>query len=142
MTVWIVLSIILVLLSPIAWLKPSRRQSGRMAARMQARRLGLGMQLAPESWPHWMGGQAPDTCPQYSRPRTSASAACWCYWQPSPGRWVNQWQEPCEDERLQAQLSQLPADVWKVQADARMLALWWGERGDVAVVDQIIKALA
>ncbi len=31
MTVWIVVSILVVVLSPLAWLRPSRHQSGRMA---------------------------------------------------------------------------------------------------------------
>ena len=54
MTVWIVVSILLVVLSPLAWLRPSRHQSGRMALRMEARRIGLSMQLAPQEWPHWL----------------------------------------------------------------------------------------
>ena len=48
MTVWLVVSILLVVLSPLAWLRPSRAQSGRMALRMEARRIGLAMQLAPQ----------------------------------------------------------------------------------------------
>ena len=43
MTVWIVVSILAVMLSPLAWLAPSRRQGGRMALRMEARRIGLGI---------------------------------------------------------------------------------------------------
>ena len=46
MTVWIVVSILAVVLSPLVWLRPSRQQSGRMALRMEARRIGLAMQLA------------------------------------------------------------------------------------------------
>lgn len=48
MTVWIVVSILVLVLSPLAWLRPSRRQSGRMALRMEARRMGLAMQLASQ----------------------------------------------------------------------------------------------
>ena len=48
MTVWIVVSILAVVLSPLVWLRPSRQQSGRMALRMEARRIGLAMQLAPQ----------------------------------------------------------------------------------------------
>ena len=39
MTVWIVVSILLVVLSPLAWLRPSRAQSGRIALRTEARRI-------------------------------------------------------------------------------------------------------
>ena len=45
MTVWLVVSILALILSPMAWLLPSHRQSGRMALRMEARRMGLAMQL-------------------------------------------------------------------------------------------------
>lgn len=69
MTVWIVVSILAVVLSPLAWLRPSRRQSGQIALRMEARRMGLGMQLAPQEWPHWMDPQPPSPCAQYHRPR-------------------------------------------------------------------------
>lgn len=59
MTVWIVVSILAVMLSPLAWLAPSRRQGGRMALRMEARRIGLAMQLAPQEWPHWLQPEPP-----------------------------------------------------------------------------------
>nr|BFE90056.1 hypothetical protein GCM10020185_05920 [Pseudomonas brassicacearum subsp. brassicacearum] len=100
MTVWIVVSILLVVLSPLAWLRPSRVQSGRMALRMEARRLGLAMQLAPQEWPHWLGQQPPNPCAQYHRPRRGKEPAVWSYWQTAPGVWVNQWREVCQDESL------------------------------------------
>ena len=40
MTVWIVLLLTAVVLSPLVWLRPSRRQQGRMAIRMAARSQG------------------------------------------------------------------------------------------------------
>ena len=48
MTFWIILSIIGVMLSPLVWLRPSRQQGGKMALRLEARRIGLAMQLAPQ----------------------------------------------------------------------------------------------
>ena len=69
MTVWIVVSILAVVLSPLAWLRPSRHQSGRMALRMEARRMGLAMQLSPQQWPHWLKQEPPSPCAQYHRPR-------------------------------------------------------------------------
>ena len=52
MTVWIVLLLVAVVLSPLAWLRPSRRQQGRMAIRMGARRQGLGMQVSEQDCAH------------------------------------------------------------------------------------------
>jgi hypothetical protein len=43
------------------------------------------------------------------------------------------------------QLKQLPADVWKVQAERRMVSAVWGEGSGVEqaqVVDRVLKALA
>ncbi|MGZ0782180.1 hypothetical protein ACXM5X_04270 [Pseudomonas saponiphila] len=145
MTVWIVVSILAVVLSPLAWLRPSRRQSGLIALRMEARRMGLAMQLAPQEWPHWLGQAPPNPCPQYHRPRRSAQSACWSYWQTAPGCWVNQWREPCVDELLLQHLQALPSGVFKVEADKQLIALYWNERGEVSVLESIasvLKALA
>ncbi|MEB0007388.1 hypothetical protein QN375_10385 [Pseudomonas sp. MH9.2] len=145
MTVWIVLSILALVLSPLAWLRPSRHQSGKMALRMEARRIGLGMQLAPQEWPHWLPEEPPSPCAQYHRPRRSERAACWVYWQATPGVWLNQWREPCEDAQLMAQFSTLPANVFKVEAGPQMIALYWGERGEPEILQRIsavLKALA
>ncbi|ROM19454.1 hypothetical protein BK643_01910 [Pseudomonas protegens] len=145
MTVWIVVSILAVVLSPLAWLRPSRRQSGLIALRMEARRMGLAMQLAPQEWPHWLGQEPPNPCPQYHRPRRSGQPVCWSYWQIAPGNWVNQWREPCVDESLLKHFQALPAGVFKVEAGKQMIALYWNERGEVSVLQDIasvLKALA
>lgn len=145
MTVWIVVSILAVVLSPLAWLRPSRHQSGRMALRMEARRMGLAMQLAPQAWPHWLKQEPPSPCAQYHRPRRGKVPALWSYWQLEPGVWVNQWQEACVDEQLLAHFATLPANVYKVEADRQMIALCWGEKGEVSdlqVIDTLLKALA
>lgn len=145
MTVWIVLSILAVVLSPLAWLRPSRRQGDRMALRMEARRIGLGMQLAPQEWPHWLSPEPPSPCAQYHRPRRGKAPTCWSYWQSEPGVWVNQWREVLADEALLVHFRTLPANVFKVEADAQMIALYWGERGEAQVLHDIaavLKALA
>ncbi|QIH09332.1 MULTISPECIES: hypothetical protein [Pseudomonas] len=141
MTVWIVVSILVVVLSPWAWLRPSRRQNGLIALRMEARRMGLAMQLAPQQWPHWLGQEPPDPCPQYHRPRRNGQAACWSYWQVEPGNWVNQWREPCDDESLLKQLRSLPFGVFKVEADKQMIAVYWNERGEISVLQDIATVL-
>ena len=145
MTVWIVVSILLVVLSPLAWLRPSRAQNGRMALRMEARRLGLAMQLTPQDWPHWLLQQPPNPCAQYHRARRGSQPAVWSYWQKAPGVWVNQWQETCRDESLLNHFRTLPDNVYKVEADRQMIALYWGEKGEASVLQDIsavLKALA
>ncbi|CAH0222431.1 hypothetical protein E3Z27_09290 [Pseudomonas mediterranea] len=145
MTVWIVVSILLVVLSPLAWLRPSRVQSGRMALRMEARRLGLAMQLVLQEWPHWLDPQPPNPCAQYHRPRRGKQPVCWSYWQSAPGAWVNQWREICQDESLLEHFRKLPANVYKIEADRQMITLYWGEKGEAAVLQDIaavLKALA
>ena len=138
MTGWIVFALVLFALSPLVWLLPSRSQRGQMGVRLEARRLGLTMQLAREQWPYWMNGAAPGACPQYHRPRPRGRRDSWAYWQPEPGRWLNKWQEPCADEALQVQLLTLPGDVYKVEATEQMIALYWGERGN----EQSLQAIA
>lgn len=145
MTVWVVVSILALILSPLAWLLPSRRMSGRMALRLEARRMGLNMQLAPQTWPHWLPEEPPATCAQYHQARRKGSADSWSYWQTEPGVWLNQWREPCDDARVLEQLRRLPPSVYKAEAGAQMIALCWGEREDAAVlqdVAQVLKALA
>lgn len=145
MTVWVIVSILALILSPLAWLLPSRRMSGRMNLRLEARRMGLAMQLSPQTWPHWLPEEPPQTCAQYHRARRKGRVDRWCYWQMAPGVWHNQWREPCADAALLEQFSRLPASVYKVEASDQMIALCWGEKGEVAVLQdiaQVLKALA
>jgi hypothetical protein len=141
MTVWIVLSILAVILSPLVWLRPSRQQSGRMALRMEARRMGLAMQLMPQDWPHWLPKEPPSPCAQYHRPRRSRKLDSWVYFQTEPGVWLNQWREPCEDARVMGQLGTLPADIYKVEAGTQLIAMYWGEKGEAEVLQRISSAL-
>lgn len=145
MTVWIVVLLVAVVLSPLAWLRPSRRQQGRMAIRMAARSKGLGMQMSRQEWPHWLPEEPPSPCPQYHRARRRRASDSWCYWQMNAGEWVNQWREPCTDATLLPHLHTLPADVYKVEATTQMISLCWGEKGDVQGVEPVaavLKALA
>lgn len=144
MTLWIVLLLLLAALSPLVWLVPSKGQRGRMELRLQARRMGLAMQLSRQDWPHWLAQEPPHSCAQYHRPRLRGHEA-WCYWQSEPGHWVNQWREPCEDASVLAHLVGLPKDVYKVEASSQMIALYWGERGtpeDLQRIADTLKALA
>lgn len=141
MTVWLVVSILALILSPLAWLRPSRKQSVQMDLRMEGRRMDLAMQLAPQQWPHWLSRQPPSPCPQYHRGRRKGREDSWSFWQTTPGEWVNQWREPCEDERLLTQLSRLPESVYKVEASRQMIALYWGERGEKSVLQDIAQVL-
>ncbi len=141
MTVWLVVSILALILSPLAWLRPSRKQSEQMSLRLAGRRIGLAMQLAPQQWPHWLEQQPPSPCPQYHRPRRKGRDDCWAYWQVSPGVWWNKWREPCEDPRLANALAVLPSNVYMIEATTQMVALYWGERGDESVLQNIAQTL-
>ncbi|MFJ9989722.1 hypothetical protein ACIQSO_03225 [Pseudomonas putida] len=141
MTVWLVVSILALILSPLAWLRPSRKQSEQMSLRLEGRRMGLAMQLAPQQWPHWLENEPPSPCPQYHRGRRKGREDSWCYWQVSPGVWWNKWREPCEEPRLAECFARLPANVYKVEADARMIALYWSERGEKSVLQDIAHTL-
>lgn len=145
MMIWIVVSILALVLSPMVWLRPSRNQSGQMAMRLEARRMGLAMQLVPQQWPHWLPKEPPNPCAQYHRPRRAGRSDQWCYWQTEPGLWLNQWREPCADASVHEQLKDLPGNVYKVEAGPQLVALYWGERGDAKVlldIAKVLKALA
>lgn len=142
MTWWIVVLLVAAALSPLVWLRPSPRQRGQMEMRLAARRLGLGMQLAQQEWPHWLPDHPPASCAQYHRGRRAGRGDSWSYWQIAPGQWCNQWREPCGDEALLADLQGLPADVYKAEAGPRMIALYWGERGGEGELRQLMEFLA
>jgi len=142
MTLWIVVLLLALLLSPLAWLVPSRRQLGRMELRLAARRMGLAMQLSAQDWPHWLPQEPPSPCAQYHRARRAGRTDSWCYWQVAPGQWLNRWREPCTDAALLEQLAGLPADVFKVEAGRQMIALYWGERGEQETLQRIAALLA
>ncbi|MBX9714463.1 MAG: hypothetical protein K2X58_11935 [Pseudomonadaceae bacterium] len=141
MTFWIVALLVGAALSPLAWLRPSRRQSRQMELRLEARRMGLAMQLSREEWPHWLLSEPPSPCAQYHRSRRAGHQDSWCYWQLEPGQWLNRWREPCEDARLLTQLQTLPADVFKVEASPQMIALCWGEKPEPQALARIAAAL-
>lgn len=116
-----------------------------MAVRLAARRLGVGMQLSQQDWPHWLELTPPGNCAQYHCSRRRGRVESWSYWQIAPGQWCNQWREPCVDADLLEHLQRLPADVYKVEAGPQMIALYWGERGGEAELQRVadtLKALA
>ncbi|MGV2837447.1 hypothetical protein ACNPOQ_27320, partial [Pseudomonas shirazensis] len=78
---------------------------------------------------------------QYHRPRRKGRDDCWAYWQVSPRVWWNKWREPCEDPRLAKALAALPGNVYMVEATTQMVALYWGERGDESVLQNIAQTL-
>ncbi len=85
MTVLLVVSILALILSPLSWLRGSRKQSEQMKLRLEARRMGLGMQLAPQQWPHWLEKEPPSPCPQYHRARRRGNEDSFSFWQISGG---------------------------------------------------------
>ncbi len=85
MTVLLVVSILALILSPLSWLRTSRKQSEQMKLRLEARHMGLAMQLAPQQWPHWLEKEPPSPCPQYHRARRRGHEDSFCFWQITPG---------------------------------------------------------
>lgn len=141
MQAWWVILFIAVALSPLVWLRPSPRQRDQMAVRLAARRQGLGMQLAQEDWPYWMEERAPARCAQYHRPRRQGGDS-WCFWQVTPGLWQDRWREPCSDAQLLSQLSRLPGDAYKIEANRQMISLFWGEQGGEPALQTVAAVLA
>ncbi|WP_439861569.1 hypothetical protein [Pseudomonas sp. MBLB4136] len=141
MSLWIALLLLACVLSPLTWLIPSRLQRGQMDVRLQARRMGLAMQLSRQQWPHWLATEPPGACAQYHLGRRRGQRDSWCYWQAEPGQWLNQWREPCAEEALAEQLARLPADVFKAEATPQMVALCWGERGQGDALQKVFDFL-
>jgi hypothetical protein len=137
MSEWVVLFLIAVVISPLAWLVPSRRQLGSMEVRLQARRIGLSMQLSRQDWPHWLERSVPAACAQYYRVRSAARNEQWCFWQIESGTWLDKWREPCGDPDLLEQLRQLPVDVYKAEAGVQLVAVYWGEKGGTQELQRI-----
>ncbi|KXU38590.1 hypothetical protein AXE65_00030 [Ventosimonas gracilis] len=139
MLFWLIPLVLLILLSPLLWLLPKKQQGERMQLRLAARRMGLGMQLVSENWPHWMA-HAQSPCAQYQLPHKKAGAD-WRYWQDAQGQWQNQWREPCADKQLLPLLQQLPVDVYKIASDKQIITLYWGERGGFEALKTIAAVL-
>ena len=108
MNLWWMLFLLAVMLSPLAWLAPSRGQLGAMEVRLQARRIGLSMQLSGHDWPHWFERTVPGSCAQYFLQRSASNLSQWCYWQVEPGRWLDKWREPCVEPDMLEWLGTLP----------------------------------
>ncbi|MCY1268999.1 hypothetical protein D9M71_286700 [compost metagenome] len=139
---WILILLLGLLLSPLAWLLPSRNQRGQMALRLEARRLGLAMQLSRQEWPHWLEQQPPVSCAQYHRGRSKGRSDAWQYWQSAPGQWLDRWREDSAAPELASALANLPKDVYMVEATPQYIALYWGERGDSADLQRIADFLS
>ena len=129
MNLWWMLFLLAVMLSPLAWLAPSRGQLGAMEVRLQARRIGLSMQLSGHDWPHWFERTVPGSCAQYFLQRSASNLSQWCYWQVEPGRWLDKWREPCVEPDMLEGLGTLPADAYKVEAGMQLVSVYWGEKG-------------
>jgi len=136
MLLWLLPLVLLALLGPLFWLLPQKGQGQRMQLRLAARRMGLGMQLCHENWPHWME-QASNPCPQYLFARSSGGETSCCYWQAAPGQWYDQWRERCSDEKVLPLLQQLPEDVYKIEVNEQKVVLCWGERGGLDALEKI-----
>ncbi len=117
-----------------------------MALRMEARRIGLAMQLAPQEWPHWLKQRAAEPLcailPATTRQHAGnlellavGDRVCG----------LISGVKSATIEKLLPHFATLPANVYKVEADKQMIALYWGEKGeasDLLAIDALLKALA
>ena len=129
---------------PAGWLRPSRAQSGRMAMRMEARRIGPGHATGASGVAALAVQEPPNPCAQYHRPRPRQSPVLDLLAEVARDMGQSM-ARACEDPRLLEHFEMLPADVFKVEADKQMIALYWGRAWRAAVLQDIaavLKALA
>ncbi len=142
MTWLFILLAMLLVISPVMWLKPSPRQKRVAALRNAAMKTGLKVSLQT---------------PPLHGATTAMPAYRWHYPQQRPGpdfvlvrdshaaealkpfahdwRWRQEPLRPLPDDltaRLKRLLERLPQDALVVESDARALTLWWGESQDFA----------
>lgn len=135
---WLIIVFILMfVIAPVMWLKPSPRQKRQMALRSSAAQRGVSVKMAKPPLHHFRG-----TMPSY----------CWHYAQQTPGphfvlvrdsnasealepyhagwRWRIAPLRPLPEvasAHLQALLERLPQDALVLESNEHTLALWWWE---------------
>jgi len=147
--------IIVVVLSPLAWLKTSPGQVRVTAFRKRAAELGLKVQLVP----------APDAEEADKRP----SAVCYCMFHnhaergernPQATNWIllhNQrrgWDSPWESWRwfrhqpgeeqypcIESLVKAVPTNVYAIRANPFGICLYLNETGDIRQIDEMATAL-
>lgn len=153
MTFWLVtLFVFLAMLSPIMWLRPSRRDRRLGLLRQHARQTGIGVRFAK---------------PPLHAPPGGLVSYRWSYPQTQPGplfllvrddyasealrpfiegwRWRIEPLRPLSSEArqyLEQALAALPEDALVLESERIHLTLWWGESLDVAGFTDCQAALA
>lgn len=153
MTFWLVtLFVFLAMLSPIMWLRPSRRDRRLGLLRQHARQAGVGVKFAK---------------PPLHAPPGGLVSYRWSYTQARPGplfllvrdeyasqalkpfvagwRWRIEPLRPLSGEasrQLEQALAALPEDALVLESERRYLTLWWGESLETKAFDVCQAALA
>lgn len=140
----------LVVLSPLSWLKPSRRDKQIIALREAARRKAIQVSVLPLSLAD--GKKIPGVAYRWLRQPDAPALQgyfCWarttdmqfagygyeCFagWRLVQGRMeqLTNRQLSCIEQWLQA----LPEDCFALEWGSASLAIWWHERGDESLLD-------
>ncbi|SHE86241.1 hypothetical protein SAMN02745148_01255 [Modicisalibacter ilicicola DSM 19980] len=156
MAFWLVtLFAMLAILSPVMWLRPSRRDRRLGELRQYARQKGVGVKFAK---------------PPLHAPTSGVLSYSWPYPQHSPGpyfvlvrnshageslrpfseefgewRWRIEPLRPLLEEArrsLESALEQLPEDALVLESERGYLTLWWSESQDVTAFDATHAVLA
>lgn len=153
MTFWLVtLFVFLAMLSPIMWLRPSRRDRRLGLLRQHARQAGIGVKFAK---------------PPLHAPPGGLVSYRWSYAQTQPGpvfllvredyasealkpfiegwRWRVEPLRPLSSEARQSllkALASLPEDALVLESERVYLTLWWGESLDIEEFTDCQAALA
>ncbi|WP_447528340.1 MULTISPECIES: preprotein translocase subunit YajC [unclassified Vreelandella] len=146
----IVVAVLMFIVSPVMWLKPSPRQKRQVKLRAYARQQKVGVKMASPPLHGFKG-----TMPAYR----------WAYAQNAPGpdfvllreshasealdtfhagwRWRIAPLRPLPEEAeaaLKALLERLPKDALVIESNAQTLTLWWWESQDAARFESYLTA--
>lgn len=140
---WIVIASSSLIISPLILLKPTKRQRKNVDLLNCARLMGLNIKLKSEEWPYWLEFKPPKLCLNFYLLRKNHSDI-WCYWQVSPGKWLNRWREECTSSRLLVEFMKLPQRLYKIEACSQALNVCWegNNIADLKAIDQVLQRLS
>jgi hypothetical protein len=147
--------IIVVVLSPLAWLRSTPGQARVTAFRRRATELGLKVQIVPP--PDAPEGDSQPTAvfyclsyPQKQIAEISSTVGQWTLLRKERRGWESRWQgwrwfrrEGSEhlSSAIEGMLQSLPGVVYAVRADKNAVGVFLRESGEVSIVDDIANTL-
>jgi hypothetical protein len=154
---WFIIILVMAsLLGSVMWVMPSPRQRHQGRLRLKARQMGIHVQLVRVSFPRASGELEGEdrTLAAYRFARTNLEQkerSGWRCWEvlrvetwnnkglPDHWSWGKKVAvlEPAECEQLSAVLQQLPQGVLGVESTPLSLTVYWDERGDEVMLEQL-----